>query len=724
MSTIRNLEQRLLYERYGKMLWLFRLQPWHAAHYLAGVFLPPHERFWLGVYFSDYKENNVVASRGTSKSYTHASLAAPLKALLYKNLTLTTLSASGFRGGKELFKDAGRMFDGQLRSQRPFGDFLRASVKSNKVIAKDPSMWEMLLRSFSRYNTVPTNNEEQLRGLRTNKLQIDERNTFPGEVVHKILRPMMNVGLDFRRPASGGDANQIYQVSTIDFTVRDWYPELQVAEQLQKREYDAYKARKAGDWEEYDRLMEENDGQLRGASYSYTRIDYTDLLIPEYITPLDGEHRYKVSYPREVGVELDDILRYDEHEKQNLYYTYPVDKKGLEEPLRSGTVDDDIWKAEQRNIFIRSSGNVFPYDLIQKIAERPIWQAKEAPKGKRRGVDEDDDGSLEEYFAPLLFTCGDPCVLGVDVARESDDISFVVIRLGELAEGVFDPFTEKTDEQGRTVLGKTPWNHICWAESHKLLQAHQVADKIREFYHRYNLLVAVQTPMRPRIAGLAMDKRGNGTAVRDELGNPKPPVGPDGKADPTWDWKTTLKIYDPEDDTGFGHYQALPSPDPKEYWGGMQLVATDNQDNIDWTFGARALMQQKKLYLAYWMPPSRWAWEKGLLGPNGEPDKHNPEYVKWETGYQGIRRLKSQLLRLQTKISETGVIRFVMPGNRQKEEGKKDLWAGMIYAVGLVRAHLVATTKASQQAPMIAPVVMYPEDMGVKLFGGAVQRRI
>jgi hypothetical protein len=697
MAGIENLEKRILIEKYGKLIWFLRRQPWHAAHYLTGIALPPHERFWLGVYFGDTKENNVLASRGTSKSYTHASLAAPLKAVLYKDIAILTLSASGFRGGKELFKDAERMFLGQLKSQELPGDYLRASIARQRIIEKDPSIWTIALKSHSRYSTAPTNNPDQLRGLRANEVQLDERAFIDGMIPHKIIRPMLMVGMDFRRAAQGGDRNKMYQISTIDFTIRDWWNELQVAARDQKDEYNAWKARKEGDWQEYDRLHEENEGRLKTLSFSYTRIDYTDLLIPEFIVDDDQDMRYRVEYPREKNIEREDILRYDELDKVAYWYTYPVDKKGLEEPLRSGTVDPEIWKAEQRNIPISGSGNVFDHELIQKISERPISTGKK----KRKEENEETD---DEFYAPVMYSCGDPCVLGVDVARESDETTFVVIRLGEMAEGEFNPFIEKLDSKGRPMLGNTEWNHICWAESHRQMESTDAANKMRDIYERYNIVFTIPTAITLGIGGIAMDQKGGGSAIRDELGNPKPPLV-NGAAKDGWVWDDVLKMYDPSDTKGFGHYSALNKPD--KYWGGLRLINAQNADNMEWTFGARALMQVKKLYIAFWMPPSRWAWEKGLLNGAGEPDRVSPEFQKWVVGYEGIRRLKMQLLRLQTKVTESGAMKFVAPGDRTKEEGKKDLWAAMIYAVSLARMHLNEKTKESNIAPMVAPLILY-----------------
>jgi hypothetical protein len=694
---------RVLIEKHGKWLWVMRSQPWHAAQWLAGIALPPHERFWLGVFFADYKSNNVVASRGTSKSFSHASLAAPLKAVLFRNVAILTLSASGFRGGKELFRDTERMFDGTLKSQEPTGHFLKASVKSSsgKTIAKDPSMWTINLKSTSRYSTVPTNNPDQLRGLRANVVVQDEFNFLPPEISTKIIEPMLNVGGDFRRAASGGDSNKQYKISTIDFTVREWYKELQNAEQMKRNEYAAAQARRQGDWYEYDRLMNEKSGQLRTSSFSYNRFDYTDLLIPEVFVTVDGNKRYRTNYPLEKGIERDDVLRYDERDQQSYWYTYPVDKRGLESPMLDGTVDPEIWLAEQRNCFISSSGNVFDFDLIQRVAERPLYTAKETPNTRRRKKDdEDDDITKEEFYAPLMFTCNDPCVLGVDYG-EADDTAFVVIRLGELAEGDFDPFVERYDERtGRQILGNTPWNHICWAEAWNGRETSAAAEKIRELFERYNIVHTID------IGGIALDKRGGGQSVRSDLGNPKPPVLDDGSADPEWNWDEALKFFDPADtgEAGFAHYTAY--NDPTKYWSGLRMLATQNQDNVEWTFGSRAMMQAKRLYIAHWTPPSIWAERKGLTNAGGEPDRQHPEFKKWEVGYTGIRRLKTQLQRIQMKVSETGVIRFVMPGDRTKEEGKKDLWAAMIYAISLARQHLTSLTKEPTQAPMVEGLVV------------------
>lgn len=684
-SGLDRLSDKVLYSKYGKWLWVMRTMPDHATHWLGGLFLPPHERLWLRNFFADYKENNIVASRGTSKSFSHASLAAPLKALLYRNLGVLTVSASGFRGGQELFKDVERMFRGQLKSQRLSGDYLYSSCNNPKIIRRNPSIWTVALKSNSEYSTIPTNNADAMRGLRANIAIIDERNTFDGTVVRKTIRPMLNVGQDFRRTAVGGEMNQTFQISTIDFTVRDWYPEIEESKRMVRKQYEAMQALKHGNIQEYKNLMAEKDGSLRNASFSYSQVDYTDLIIPEHISSPDGT-RMRVNFPLPKGLKKKQIFTYDPYDDQSYYFLYPVDKKSLEQPLRAGYMDEELWMAEQRNRFITSAGNVFDYMLIHKASEKPVYESGEIPFNR---------GIKEEWYLPVLYTCGDPCVLGVDVARESDETAFVVIRLGELSEGRFDPTLTTYDDDGRVVLGKTEWNGVIWAETHKNMPADEAASKIRDLFSRYNIIST------PELGGIGMDKRGGGGAVRDDLGNPKPDMLDDNTVDPNWSFESVLKIYDPGDGAGFGHYTAYDGP---KFWGGLRLLATTNNDNVEWTYGTRALMQQNKLYIAFWQPPSRWAFERGLVDSMGQPDRQSEEFMRLMVGYDGIRKLKQQLLLLQVKRTETGVIRFVMPSG--DTEGKKDLYSGLIYGVHMAREHLRYTTMSDNEAPMVAPVLV------------------
>lgn len=646
---------------------------------------PAGEGQWAGITLGD--DHLYLLSDGTVTHNTWAtsSFAAPLKALLFADTTGLIVSASGFRGGKLIFEDTERLFHGDLRSQRLAGPFLEVSANTstkNKVISRQPDMWTLKLKSKSTLLTVPTNTADTMRGIRATELFVDERNTFDDDVVQKVLRPMLNVGKDFRRTATGSKNNKIYQMSTIDFSFRGWFKELQSAKMLAEREYLASMALKSGDYKEYDRLMNDDDGLLRNTSSSITRIDYTDLIIPEKILDSEDGKVYKVNYPLTNDLQYNEISVSNKRTGLKEIFTYPVERDNLESPLHDGTADEAIWGAEQRNVFIETSGNVYPYELIKKVAERPLYK-----QGSIKGYEMDD-----EFFAPLMYSCGDPCVIGVDYARESDEFSIVVIRLGELAEGSFDPHMLSEDSFGRKYLGKTPWNNVIWAESWKKWTAEEAAAQIFEMYKRYNIVSKANVGR-----GIAMDKGGGGTAVRDKLARPSAPKGEDPMT-----WAPEVIIYDPNDED-YAHFAVENSP---TYRGCLELLKPTNQANIEWTMGSKSLMQQGKLYLAFWMPPSAWAGDHGLLNASGRPDETNPEFQKILVGYNGIRKLKEQLLRIQSKVTESGAMRFIVPGDRTKEEGKKDLYSGFTYACKVARDHLVGLTKKEPLAPTATPIIV------------------
>jgi hypothetical protein len=692
-------ERRVLIEHFGRWLWVMRFMPWHAAHWLGGIVLPPHERHWLRTYFGGYKENNILASRGTSKSFTHASLAAPLDIALHKDRSVLLVSASGFRGGKLLMEDAKALIQGELRSQRLPGPFLAKSARNPKVIRQEPDRWILEWSTHSKYTTIPTHNEDTIRGVRARRVIVDERNTFSGEVVQKVIRPTMNVQGDFLKIASSEDANAIFQVSTIDYTFRDWYKEIANSRSLAKREYASMKALVGQDWGTYNNLMNENDGELREASSSLTRFDYTDLIIETEIDARDGK-RYQIEYPLPPGLEPDDIRKWDERDRCHFWYTYPVDKKGLEEPWRNNTMDEELWRAEQRNVFITASGNVYPDELVRSASELPIYEAGEIPNYDLN-VSEEEREHLDqfEFFPPVMDKCGDPCVLGMDYARERDDSAFIVIRLGPMATGKFDPFGKTLDEHGRPCYGETTWSSVIWAESWGKMTHYQAAEKIRELRARYNIINTSHLP--EGYGGIGMDGRGGGLGVRDELSKPSAPVMANGLSDPMW--QEPDKIYDPQDDS-YMHYAAF--EDPVKYWSGLRLLTPSNAENWEWTRYTKAAMENKSLYIGRYQDPSTWSTEKGLVNSRGGASKGDKEFLIWLAGYTGVLKLKNQLVRLQIEYTPTGNIRVMMPGTKGTEDGKKDLYSAFIYAWQVARMHLVNATKRDVPAPMVQPVML------------------
>lgn len=682
-------------DHWGKWVWLLRALPSHATHHLTGIVLPPHERQLLRLYFSNYAENDIVASRGTSKSFCLCSMAPALDIALYSRRRDLVVSASGFRGGKLLFEDIKRLINGELNSQKLPGPFLSNSSRNGKkVVRQEPDRWVVDWATYSLLTTVPTNNDDTLRGIRARRIVIDERNTFDGVVVQQVIRPMANVMTEFDRIVSAEEDSAIFQVGTIDYTFRDWWKEIDQKKRLMEREYEAMQALTGGEKQKYEKLMAENDNELASASFALFRVDYTDLLIPEEVDAYDGS-RYRVRYPLPPHLTREDRCAWDDREERFLWYSYPVNKKLLEAPLRDGTMDEDLWRAEQRNVFITASGNVYSDELVRQASEKPIYGAGEIPGyDQGKSLEDQTKQGLEQYefFPPVLYSCGDPCVLGVDVARVKDESSFVVFRLGELAEGKFDWTGKTLDKELRPCYGKTSWNSVIWAESWPRMTAHEVAEKIRDLRRRFNLINT--SAKEEGYGGLGMDGRGGGQAVRDELSKPSAPVLSNGLPDPNW--KEPTRIYDPTDEM-FLHYQALDDEGGK-YWSGLRLLTPSNAENWEWTRYTKAAMEQEKLFIGYWQSPSTWAAEKGIT-------ERGEDYFKWLIGYNGIAKLKKQLVKLQIEWTAGGAIKVHMPGAKGTEDALKDLYSAFIYGWQVARQHLL-NTKEAPRVPQVDPVLV------------------
>jgi hypothetical protein len=719
-KTMNRVDREIQYNKAGKWIWIMRNKPWHAARVLAGIVLPPHERFLIRTYFAGYKENNIMCSRGTSKSFTIASLCTALDAMLFKNHDMLVVSASGFRGGKLLFEDTKRLVRGELRSQKLLAPFMRRAA-GDKVIRQEPDRWVIDWKSHSKQTTVPTKDEDTLRGIRAIRAVVDERNTFDGEVVQKVIRPMMNVGTEFEKIASARDDNAIFQVSTIDYTFRDWFKEINHAKELAKREYDAMQALQGQDWNTYDKLMSENKGELRVSSNVLIRFDYTDLMIPTLVEDEEGK-RYEVHYPLNPGLKASDIVKWDERDGCHYWYTYPVAKQQLEEPLLNGTQDEEIWLAEQRNVPIQSSGSVYPEDLIRAASEVPIYHPGEIPNYDL-GKSDEDRKTLEamEFYAPVMTHCGDYCVLGVDYARERDETAFIVFRLGPLSPGKFDPLGKIKDGDGRPCYGQTPWSSLIWAESWPKMTHRDAAAKIRELRKRYNIINTSESP--EGFGGIGMDGRGGGLGVRDELSRPTPDVE-NGQPKPWPGGVEPVKVYDPTDEN-YEHYAAY--NDPATYWSGLRLLTPSNAENWEWTRYTKAAMESQQLYIGYWVDPSTWAAEKGLTSSRGGREKGNDQYGLWLSGYTGIQKLKKQLIRLQVEMTASGNPKVTMPGSNGTEDGKKDLYSAFIYGWHVARQHLVNATKREIEPPYIPPVAVIigqdnPHSLGRMGWGGGLAR--
>jgi len=550
---------------YGKYLSFLRLHPTHATKVLFGIVVPPHESTMLESCWVGYRENIFKCSRGTSKTFTVGSLFAPLKGVLYRNSRILVASASRFRGGKFVLKDSENLIGGHLKDQHMQGTWVRGAIPHVKTIKHEPDIWYVDFNSSSSVFTLPTNNEEAIRGIRANILILDERNTFDDDAIQTVYVPFLNVGDSFANPAQGASGNQIFSVGTIDYSYRGWHKEILSAKDIARQQYEAQKALMSQDWDTYDLLMAKDNNILKTASLSYIRFDYTDLLIPTQIG------NYKVHYP---GARKDKHIVWDERDKQELIYTYPVNKLQLESPLDQGLADIESWQAEQRNMFIMASGSVFPPALVEKVVGPIFTQSEESRKGWKA----QDQGS--RYVPPVLWECQDPCVLGVDTARTADFSAFVVVRIGDLPE----TFYNAQDYSLFANQGNTPWSNVIWAEQYQHMTSKDTAEMIHELRSRYNIIGGFDYP------GIVMDARGGGVHVRDELANPSPAVDSTGR--PVHMWKAPDLLYDP-DDKEYHYLMANTLA-----WPGLKLLVTTDIMNQELVSFSRAQMDIGRLFIA------------------------------------------------------------------------------------------------------------------------------
>lgn len=649
-------EKELKLKQYGKYIAFLRRHPTHATRALFRIIIPPHESSMLETAWMGYKDNIYQCSRGTSKTFTIGSLFSPLRSLLFRNVRILVASASMFRGGKMILKDSERLVMNQLADQKPGPRWARASITHPKPLKRDPDLWSMEFSSHSFTFTVPTNNEEAVRGTRAHIIVFDERNTFDNEAIQKVYVPFAIVGQKFADPALGAEGNQTFSIGTIDYTYREWYKEIENAKDLARLQYLAFRAMKEGDWDTFDALKDKHGDKILNLSMSYQRYDYTDLLIPTKIG------KYKLNYP---GARPVRDIKDDSREKCQLIYTYPVDKEQIESKLDQGMIDKESWEAEHRNMFIHATGSVYPPALLEKVTGALFSEAEE----KRNGWDHQERG--ERYLPPILFECSDPCVLGIDVARTAAYTAFVIIRAG------YAPRNLASNKHKTYCLtehvGPTSWSNVIWAEQHQHMTTKQTAEKIHEFRQRYNIVSLVD------IAGIYMDARGGGAHVRDELANPTHPTDPE-TGRPIPGWQEPQKIYDPEDK----EYQHLVALD--KTWGGLKLLMTTDIMNQELVSFSRAQMEVAKLYIA----PYRSVGDLPAM-----------DRTKYLPGYLGVRVLKHQMLRIQAETTPSGKsVRYVMPGGDSKIENQKDMLMAFLYACyGLRLVYNLAVAEVNKPPP-------------------------
>jgi len=661
---------KYFFTKYGPLVSKLRRDPIFQARILHGVALPPHERAMLRtIRYPQYNEYHFVGSRGTAKSFTICSAAPVLYAEVYGKKKISSLSASKFRGGKVIMEEALNFLTGALDSQRLPGKFTNRMMVWSKGLKREGDRWYMSFTSETTFTTIPTGNEESARGLRANLLFLDEADNWEKKTVDKIFGPFLAVDGNFERPGQRQSGNKIFFTGTVSYSHKDWAKALIDREDVLRKKYEAYKKLLEQDFTAYNNLMNQDDERIKRASFSLQRWDYVDLIIPKFLK------NHAVVYPL-VDTDTKSIEEadptFDQRDKKQYIYTYPVNKNFAESQLDDGLTDFDTWAAEWRCQFIDTSGNVYPYELIDRAINSELFEEDYLKaRGWSVAGDAELEGALGPYYPPVLYKCTDPCVLGVDPARTSDYTAFVVIRLGELAEGEYDPLTG---------CGHTPWNNVIWAEQRKNMTIRDIAEKIHEFKSRYNLVVHENPEKAP---GIAIDARGqsSGATIRDELAVPSPRVDQYGNVDPNW--KQPQPIYDPTDKE-YLHLKAI-----ENAWPGLRILWTSDQINTELVSFSKGQLEAGKLYIGRYI--SR------LERPVSEYEVN--------AGYAGVESLKNQLLAIQS-IPTMYAFKYHIPGSNTIDKNKKDLFSAFLYASYAARQHIALKLKTSAKPPATAGVIV------------------
>lgn len=640
----------------------------------TGIVVPPHERTML--YAQDWGAASTVfvASRGTSKSSTLCVLNANYHAATHARRKVIIVSATGFRGGQMMFTDAAQWLNGGWDSQEPDVKLLRACIQRPQLLNRSQNYWEIEYDSFSKLVTLPTKDPDAIRGHRAQELRVDEANFFDREIIDKVFQPFLNVKGDFRHGGAYATGNKICFVSTIDYNWRPFQDRIKAARDGISRDMAAKAAAEKGDWERF------NDFDREGLSqHHFVKFDYTDLLIRRRVKNREGIE-YELDWPNPDHPLTHDIrgVPFTERDAQgqmmlrgpavDYYPTYPIDKEGLERPLLDGSTDQASWLSEQRNILDTAMGDVYSHDLVDRAScrgvERSIIPFDQLGKDWQKQYAEEP----RDYTPPVLWRCGDPCVLGVDYAPLSDFCAFVVMRVGPCAEGDFDPFTHH---------GKTDWSNVIWAEQHRQMSHKEAANKIRALGERYNLVwfddPTVVDPWEACRA-IGLDMRGGGNGIRDELAFISDEEVPEGM----------FRIYDRFDkDERVANFitdrKARPMLDA--HWPSDQ----SNDKLVEFTVGQ---MQMRLLYIGKYLPLSD--------RPRSQPELY--------IAYDAMLSLDAQLRKLRqapTKNFRT----FYMEGDTDKDKNKKDLWSGFIYAAKQARAHIIRQRQIDNTPPPLGALM-------------------
>jgi len=589
---------RLLYE----MAVFYIKNPVWAVRDILGIRLPPHQRLIIRLIFmSNARYIILLLGRAMGKTFLDALLSL-LMAILNTGLRIAAIGGGGFRQGKFVLTEAERIIscdvDGQ--SERMFVKKALNRKPSQNPIKKEVDIWSIPLKNACFIATVPVGSDgNKIRGLRSHVNIIDERKELKKQIREKVIRAFAFVK---KNVVTNDDdfSNMYIDSGTVEYSQDDYWQDIQM----------------------YLNKMSEGD-----KDYLVLKFIYADAF--DRVDPQQSKDK-KIFYSK----------YFDEYWKSWDTVPFNVDLEEIEQPLTEETTDIDSWKAEVLCEPMDISGNFFTYEIIRELFDYKLLTDEEALKlSEQLGVD------IRDYL-DIQMECDDPVVIGVDIARESDYTSIVVIRVGWLADKEWDYVTQ---------TGKTNFANVIYAYQERYLSSRETAKKIYDLLERF-----------PNCIGVALDKRGGGSHVRDELYY--------------YAIENGLPIlYDP-DDNGEGGIATLLEKD-KSLVGNpiLKLIMYSDEDNTIVAHKLRGALQRRKLLFAY----------------DNSMNESNVERIMI---YKYVKTILRQLGWIKTRMTANWLKFYTSNPEKQK----KDLFSAILYAWGLLEEYMRKTKKTKKKVQNIA----------------------
>lgn len=466
-----------LRERYMRMMWWLNRHPVHRVYLLYGVTLAPHQRI---CFRESLSARNVIfkLSRGMSKSFMDGLILVDT-ATMIKGATQIVLT-SGFRGGKIIIQEyCERIILGTLDGQVQKNYVLRSldsykkTPRSNvtRIIRRDPDLWKILWSHGSNVQTGPLGKDvsrtSSLRGVRANKtIILDESADIPEDLYTSVIIPFGRVAINpvlgiKQKPDSRRKLTKI-ESGTVRY-----------------------------DWQRYTREIEITLKNMLAGDKGFIVLEFNYE---------DSFHLINNKQSVEGARNLREELK-----RKNLVPTYMLNLESIQDEIDNPETPQEEFLAENKNIVIEALGTEFSTELMLSVVGQEIDPAY---------VDDGDSDEDSIYYNPNKFdrwlrpltTCNDPCVLGIDPARERDDAAFVLIRIGSLRKC------------------EAPFNDVINAKTFHKAEFSVLRDVVYDYYlARF-----------PNIRLIVMDQGGGGLAVRDLLWRPTIPGA--------------LPIFDPSDE--------------------------------------------------------------------------------------------------------------------------------------------------------------------------------